>query len=61
MTFPITNQWGSIKPKRLDVEHISIFNGQVGSAFNHQAQLAFDGTKLYATWSCAPKDEEEAG
>ena len=58
---PIDNRWGDVRPTRLDVEHVPVFAGVPGRGFNHQAQLAWDGSRLYATWSCAARDEEEAG
>jgi hypothetical protein len=58
---PITNRWGEVPAIRLDVEHVAIFAGCEGQAFNHQAQLSFDGRRLYATWTSGPRDEEEAG
>jgi hypothetical protein len=58
---PITNRWGEVTPTRLDVEHIPVFRGREGQAFNHQAQLSWDGTRVYATWSSCGRDEEEAG
>lgn len=58
---PITNRFGEVAATKLDVEHVAVFAGCAGHAFNHQAQLAFDGRRLYATWSSGPRDEEEAG
>ncbi|MFO1398659.1 MAG: exo-alpha-sialidase [Burkholderiales bacterium] len=60
-TSPITNRWGQVTSARLDVEHVPVFRGVEGRAFNHQAQLAWDGNRVYATWSSCAKDEEEAG
>jgi hypothetical protein len=60
-TSPITNAWGRVTPIRLAVEHVPVFRGEVGRAFNHQAQLAWDGTRLHATWSSCDRDEEAAG
>lgn len=60
-TSPITNRWGEVAPIRLDVEHLPVFRGREGHGFNHQAQLAWDGARVYATWSSCAKDEEEAG
>lgn len=60
-TSPITNRWGGVAPVKLDVEHVPVFRGREGQAFNHQAQLSFDGTRVYATWSSCARDEEEAG
>jgi hypothetical protein len=58
---PITNRWGEVRPERLVVEHASVFRGREGQAFNHQAQLSWDGERMYATWSSCARDEEEAG
>ena len=58
---PITNRFGEVTPHKLDVEHVSVYAGREGAGFNHQAQLAWDGQRLYATWSSAPRDEEESG
>jgi len=58
---PISNRWGEVPRARLAAEHRPVFVGREGAGFNHQAQLACDGARLYATWSCAPRDEEEAG
>jgi len=58
---PITNRFGEVAPARLAAEHRPVFRGVPGAAFNHQAQLAFDGTRVYATWSSCAVDEEEAG
>jgi len=58
---PITNRFGDVAPVKLDVDHRPVFQGVCGAAFNHQAQLAFDGTRMYATWSSCAVDEEEAG
>lgn len=58
---PITNRFGDVAPVKLDVDHRSVYRGVRGAAFNHQAQLAFDGTRVYATWSSCAVDEEEAG
>ncbi|MFO1312478.1 MAG: exo-alpha-sialidase [Burkholderiales bacterium] len=60
-TSPIANRWGEVFPERLDVEHVPVFRGREGKAFNHQAQLAWDGARVYATWSSCGRDEEEAG
>jgi hypothetical protein len=38
-----------------------VFRGREGQAFNHQAQLSWDGERMYATWSSCARDEEEAG
>jgi len=58
---PIANRWGEVPPVRLEVEHVPVYRGVEGRAFNHQAQLAWDGARVYATWSSCAKDEEEAG
>lgn len=58
---PITNCFGDTVPVRLEVEHRNVFRGTAGHGFNHQAQLAFDGRLVYATWSSCAIDEEEAG
>ena len=60
-TSPITNAWGRAPVTKLDVEHGNVFLGGEGRAFNHQAQLISHGGKLFATWSSARLDEEEAG
>ncbi|MBL8383811.1 MAG: exo-alpha-sialidase [Burkholderiales bacterium] len=61
MISPITNCWGRVTARRLEVRHTAIFRGREGQSFNHQAQLAGDGARLYATWSSCARDEEEAG
>ena len=61
VTSPITNRFGEVVPVRLEVEHRRVFTGIAGAAFNHQAQLASDGRRVYATWSSCAVDEEEAG
>lgn len=58
---PITNRFGEVAPVRLNVDHRAVFRGVAGAAFNHQAQLAFDGERVYVTWSSCGVDEEEAG
>jgi hypothetical protein len=58
---PIANRWGEVVPVELDVEHVPVFRGREGAAFNHQAQLSWDGERVYATWSQCARDEEEAG
>ena len=60
-TSPISNRWGGVQVRNLDVLHRPIFRGRDGQAFNHQAQLASDGARLFATWSSCRLDEEEAG
>ena len=58
---PITNRWGEVTPIKLDVEHVPVFRGRQGQAFNHQSQLSWDGARVYLTWSSCARDEEEAG
>lgn len=58
---PITNAFGRAATRRLDVDHVTVFLGREGRGFNHQAQLAFDGRRVYATWSSCAVDEEAAG
>jgi hypothetical protein len=55
---PITNCWGKVRPKKIDVDHRIVSFGTHGSSFNHQAQLtSLDGV-LYASWTKGIKDEE---
>lgn len=58
---PITNAWGRVPARKIDIEHVDVFLGRAGRAFNHQAQLASQDGTLYATWSSGILDEEESG
>ena len=58
---PITNCWGKIRPKKLDVSHRVIFLGREGASFNHQAHLTSMDGVLYASWSKGIRDEESPG
>ncbi len=60
-TSPITNAWGKVPARRIAVEHVDVFLGREGRAFNHQAQLASRAGTLFATWSSGIRDEEESG
>ena len=60
-TSPITNAWGKVPARRFAVEHVDVFLGREGQAFNHQAQLASRAGTLFATWSSGIRDEEESG
>jgi hypothetical protein len=56
---PITNNWGSARTKRVDAEHIVIFRGHEGGAYNHHHQImAHDGV-LYASWSNGIQNEDD--
>ncbi len=58
---PITNCWGRVTPKKIDVQHSNVFLGIDGASFNHQPQLtSFDGL-LYASWTMGIRDEESPG
>lgn len=58
---PITNCWGRVPAKKIDVQHSHVFLGIDGASFNHQPQLtSFDGV-LYASWTQGVRDEESPG
>ena len=56
---PITNLWGTVRPVRLDAEHLTVFRGHKGRAYSHQAQLTSLDGRLYLSWSLGVHGEEE--
>ena len=58
---PITNRWGEAETTRVDAEHIPVYRGGVGTAYNHHHQIvSLDGT-LVASWSNGIAHEDDPG
>ncbi|HHV44678.1 MAG TPA: hypothetical protein GXX57_08460, partial [Firmicutes bacterium] len=38
-----------------------VFQGTEGAAFSHHPQLTAAFGRLYATWSCGERDEDDVG
>src|SRR6185437_8728803 len=53
--------WGRARTRRIEVEHTTIFRGEIGRAFNHQPQLTSHRGRLIATWSLGIRDEDSPG
>ncbi|HHV43822.1 MAG TPA: hypothetical protein GXX57_04035 [Firmicutes bacterium] len=58
---PITNLWGQREPVFLETDCTVVFQGTEGAAFSHHPQLTAAFGRLYATWSCGERDEDDVG
>lgn len=58
---PITNCWGQVRPVAIKTEHLPVFRGYEGAAYNHHPQIISLRGRLYASWSCGYIHEDDPG